>query len=111
MNWFIGCFQKYAVFSGRARRKEYWMFMLFGTIVSLVLSYISLALQELWSLAVFVPAIAVGSRRMHDIGKSGWLQLLGLIPVVGWIILLVFFCQDSNPGANAFGPNPKDLTE
>lgn len=103
---------KYAEFTGRARRSEYWYFVLFNFIVSLGLGMVdALAgigfLSSLYGLAVIIPSIAVGIRRLHDTGKSGWWLLIGLIPFVGWIILIYFLVQDSQPFDNSYGPNPK----
>ena len=122
MNYFISCIKdKYCCFSGRARRKEYWMFVLFNIIFSLVVGFIGgflygvtnvtafLYLSTIFNLAMFLPGLSVGVRRLHDTDKSGLFVLLGLIPIFGVIILLVFMCLDSNPGANRFGPNPKGL--
>ena len=110
-------FSKYATFSGRARRSEYWYFFLFNVIVTVVLSTlysvtnstIFTFLLGLFDLALLVPSLAVFWRRMHDIGRSGAYYFLGLIPLVGWILLLVWECQDSQPGANQYGPNPKGM--
>jgi uncharacterized membrane protein YhaH (DUF805 family) len=105
--------KKYAVFSGRARRKEYWMFVLINLIITFVLYLIEGLvggpgiLGGLYSLAVLIPAIAVGVRRLHDTNRSGWWLLIGLIPLIGTIVLLVFLVQDSQPGENQYGPNPK----
>jgi uncharacterized membrane protein YhaH (DUF805 family) len=122
MNCYLEVLKKYAVFSGRARRKEYWMFFLFNLIITLVLALIdSLTgtfssqaglglLSGLYSLAVLIPSIAVTVRRLHDTGRSGWWILLGLIPVIGGIILLIFMVLDSEPGENQYGPNPKATT-
>jgi uncharacterized membrane protein YhaH (DUF805 family) len=119
MNCYLEVLKKYAVFSGRARRKEYWMFFLFNLIITLVLALIdSLTgtfssqaglglLSGLYSLAVLIPSIAVTVRRLHDTGRSGWWILLGLIPVIGGIILLIFMVLDSQPGENQYGPDPK----
>lgn len=115
MNYWLGCFKKYAEFSGRARRKEYWMFFLFNMLIALGIQIIEAVLGTggmlggLYSLAVLLPGWAVFTRRMHDIGKSGWWWLIGLVPVVGAIVLLVFMCKDGRPGDNAYGPNPKGV--
>ena len=104
------CFQKYATFSGRARRSEYWFFTLFTSLANILLISIfdeDSALVSLFSLAVFVPGLAVGVRRMHDIGRRGTAVLMILVPLVGWIIYLVWTAKDSQPGTNAYGPNPK----
>ena len=114
-------FSKYATFSGRARRSEYWYFVLFNLIISAMLSigvnitanssfnWVLQGASGLFSLAVLIPGLAVAWRRLHDIGKSGAWYLLNLIPLVGSIILLVWCCQDSQPGDNMYGPNPKGV--
>ena len=124
MNWYIRVLKKYAVFSGRARRKEYWMFFLFNFIFSLVAGLLDMVIfvMAFWgfgfwgvgpigvvyAIAVFVPGLAVSVRRLHDIGKSGWYLLINLIPIAGPIWFLVLVCLDSQPGDNAYGPNPKE---
>src|SRR5688572_31168375 len=112
MNWYIKALKQYIDFSGRAQRMEFWMFVLFNFLVSLGLAIIDAIiglgfLSPLYSLAVLIPSLAVGVRRLHDTGRSGWWLLIGLIPLIGIIILIVFWVQDSQPGDNAFGPNPK----
>ena len=112
MNWYIKCLKQYLDFSGRAQRMEFWMFVLFNFLISLGLAIIDYViglgfLQPLYGLAVLIPAIAVSVRRLHDTGRSGWWLLIGLIPLIGIIILIVFYVQDSHPGDNAWGPNPK----
>jgi uncharacterized membrane protein YhaH (DUF805 family) len=106
MNWYLKVLQNYATFSGRARRKEYWMFFLFNMIVSIVINIIAMAIHfellgSLYTLAVLVPGIAVGVRRMHDVGKSGWFIL---IPIYN----LILACTDGEQGENAYGPDPKN---
>ena len=120
MKWYFKCWQQYADFSGRARRKEYWMFVLFNAIVAFVISFIlgliagltdiaALAnLSYIYTLAVLIPSLAVCVRRLHDVGKSGWMYLICLIPVVGWIWLIILFCTDSQKGSNQWGNNPKE---
>jgi len=120
MNWYIGVLKKYAVFSGRARRKEYWFFVLFTILISIVLAIIDRftgtysaeygmgLLGGLYTLAVLLPSIGVTIRRLHDTGRSGWWILLVLIPLIGAIVLLVFMVLDSQPGTNEYGPNPKE---
>ena len=98
----------YAKFSGRARRSEYWYFFLFNFVVSLILGYILPAVSSVYSLAVLIPTLAVSWRRLHDIGKAGGWYFICLVPIVGWILLLVWLCKDSQPGENQYGPNPKD---
>ena len=118
MNWYLEVLKKYAVFSGRARRKEYWYFVLFNIIIAVVLAVIDRVigtshgggaglLGSLYSLAVLLPGIAVTVRRLHDTDRSGWWLLIGLIPVIGAIVLFVFVVGDSTPGENQYGPNPK----
>lgn len=122
MNYYIDCItKKYVCFSGRARRKEYWMFTLFNFIAALIVGFIGGFLSSatevsafaflgtIYNLAVLLPAMGVLIRRFHDIGKSGWWWLIGLVPFVGWIVILVFCCLDSQPGGNQYGPNPKGL--
>ena len=103
---------QYAVFSGRARRSEFWWFYLASVIASVVASILDQALGTavlsiLVGLALVVPTLAVGARRLHDTGKSGWWQLIGLVPLVGFIVLIVFFAQEGQPGPNQHGPSPK----
>ena len=114
MNWYLEVLKKYAVFSGRARRKEYWMFILFNMIIAVALGIIEGLVGSpgvvgtLYSLAVLIPSIAVLVRRLHDTDRSGWWILIGFIPVIGFIVLLVFTIQDSKPGKNQYGDNPKE---
>lgn len=112
MNWYIKALKQYVDFAGRAQRMEFWMFLLFNVLVAIGLGIIDAILGlgflgPLYSLAVLIPGIAVSVRRLHDTGRSGWWILIGLIPLIGVIILIVFYVQDSQPGDNAFGPNPK----
>ncbi|MET7480832.1 DUF805 domain-containing protein [Streptomyces sp. NPDC005648] len=108
--------KKYAQFSGRSRRAEYWQYALFVGIAYVVLLVLALASKSsvvyglivVFYLGVLVPSLAVGVRRLHDTGKSGWWLLFGVIPLVGPITLLVFTCLDSQPGPNQYGPNPKE---
>ncbi len=107
------CLNKYVDFNGRARRSEYWWWVLFTVLVSLVAGIVDLALgtrlvQYVASLALFLPGLAVAIRRLHDTDRSGWFVLLALLPIIGGIILIVFFLQDSKP-ANTYGPSPKAL--
>lgn len=110
---------KYATFSGRARRREFWLFTLALFIASIVFAVVDSVvfgtsfsgygpLSVLFSLVTFVPSLAVTVRRLHDTGRSGWWLLLVLVILIGWIVLLVFNVQDSKPGPNHYGPNPKD---
>ncbi|MCZ0987677.1 DUF805 domain-containing protein [Streptomyces diastatochromogenes] len=114
MSWFIEALKKYAVFGGRARRKEYWLFMLFAWLVYVVLATIGAAAHAPYIVGIAVvafllPALGVTVRRLHDTGRSGWWILIGIIPLVGPIVLLVFYCSDSEAGANKYGPNPKEV--
>jgi uncharacterized membrane protein YhaH (DUF805 family) len=109
------CLSKYATFSGRARRAEYWWFTLAVIIVEIVTSLIDRALGTslvtlLVALALFLPGLAVGVRRLHDTDRSGWWLLIALVPFVGAIVLLVFEVLDGTPGPNRFGPSPKQVT-
>lgn len=122
--WFMICVtQKFADFNGRSRRKEYWMFILVGVIINIILSVIEHAigltftvgpgaaigiLSSLFGLALLVPNIAAGVRRLHDTGRSGWFLLLALVPFVN-LYLLYLLIVDSTPGENRFGPNPKGM--
>jgi len=122
MNWYLEVLKKYADFNGRARRKEYWMFFLFNIIISIALIIVDGILGTsaapgamglfgaIYLLALLIPGIAVAVRRLHDTGRSGWWILIGLVPFVGGIVLIVFLVQDSTPGENQFGKNPKMVT-
>ena len=115
MEYFISAVKdNYINFEGRARRKEYWMFIIFALIFSLALGIIDgiiglapVGLSALFQIAIFVPSIAIGARRLHDVGKSGWWQLLYFALIIGWIPLIIFLCQDSHIGNNAFGGSEK----
>ena len=103
---------KYADFNGRARRSEYWYFVLFnfliGTAVGVVTGLIGIDwLSYIYSVALLVPGIAVGVRRLHDIGKSGWWLLISFIPLIGGIWLIILMAKEGDHGNNAFGPDPK----
>ncbi|MCX5810018.1 MAG: DUF805 domain-containing protein [Proteobacteria bacterium] len=120
MNWYLKALKKYAEFSGRAQRKEYWMFLLFYILIYIAFAIIDGVtgtfstkagmglLGGLYAIALLIPCIAVTVRRLHDTNRSGWWILIGLVPLIGNIILLVFMVQDSYPGENRYGPNPKD---
>ncbi|MFT6913881.1 MAG: uncharacterized membrane protein YhaH (DUF805 family) [Motiliproteus sp.] len=119
----FGCYLKawknYASFSGRTRRREYWFFILFNILVSIGLSFIDGVsgtfnpqsgmglLGGLYTLAMIIPAIALGSRRLHDINRTGWWQLIMLIPLVGALVLIVFYATDTQQEQNEYGANPK----
>ena len=102
------CLTKYAEFNGRAARPEFWWFVGAQFVVGLILNMVVPILGGIFSLAMLVPSLAAGARRLHDIGKSGWLQLLGLIPIVGWILLIYWTVQPGEPGSNQYGPPPTD---
>ena len=122
MKWFLEALtKKYATFEGRARRSEYWYFVLFYFLAIVVLAIVDVTvgtyneevgvglLSGLFGLATIVPSLAVTVRRLHDTDRSGWWVLLELVPFIGWLVVLVFTVLDSQPGANRFGPNPKGV--
>ncbi|TMP35853.1 DUF805 domain-containing protein [Pseudoalteromonas rubra] len=120
---YLSVLKNYTEFKGRARRKEYWLFMLCNLIFMIVLGLIDMMLglyseeagvglvSGLYALAVILPSIAVGVRRLHDIGHSGWWLLVTFVPLVGPLVLLVFNVMDSKPGDNEYGPNPKEAAQ
>lgn len=119
MNWYLAVLKKYADFTGRASRTEFWMFFLVNAVIELVLSFIDMRtgmvnatmsvglLSGLYGLAVLLPGIAVTARRLHDTSRSGWWMLISLVPILGGLVLLVFLVLDSTPATNAWGPSPK----
>ncbi len=118
MTWFTIALKKYAVFGGRARRKEYWMFSIVAFLISFVLGLADRAtgsvskqgiglLGLLANLFFLIPSLAVLVRRLHDTDRSAWWLLLTIIPFLGWLILLIFILLDSQPGENRFGQCPK----
>lgn len=119
MEYFIHALKNYAVFSGRARRKEYWMFMLFQFIFGIGALFLDNLIDPspnsagvisgIYSLAILLPSLTVGVRRLHDIGKSGWFTLIVLVPLVGAIWLLVLDCTAGDLGPNQYGQDPKDM--
>lgn len=111
MGYFIDAFKKYADFTGRARRKQYWMFVLTYTVIMIALSFIDALFGTVWlsplfSLILIIPSLSISARRLHDTGRSGWWQLIYFIPLIGLIVMLVFLCQDSRE-ENAYGVSPK----
>ena len=122
MKWYIAVIKKYAVFSGRARRREYWMFIVFNIlfmIVAVTLDYLlNIKFQNMsygyisliYTLAILLPTWAVVVRRLHDTGKSGWYLFVTLIPFIGSLWLLALLISDSQPGGNQYGPNPKGIS-
>jgi uncharacterized membrane protein YhaH (DUF805 family) len=123
LEYYVTAFRKYAVFSGRARRREYWYFALTNFLVLLVLMFIgalggteqqpgqigsfAAIVYVLYIVAMIVPAIAVNVRRLHDIGKSGWWVFIGLVPIIGPIWLIILHATDGQPGDNQYGTDPK----
>jgi uncharacterized membrane protein YhaH (DUF805 family) len=119
VNWYLTVLKKYADFSGRARRMEYWMFSLISLLIMCGLVIVDAMLgfdfgedeigilSGIYVLAVLIPSLAVSVRRLHDTDRSGWWVLIGIVPLIGDIVLLIFFVLDSTPGDNRFGPNPK----
>lgn len=129
MEWMLMPYRRYADFDGRSQRKEYWMFVLFTTLVAIVCAipmgigiasmdneaagpspmfFVGIIMLAVFGLASIIPSIAVQVRRFHDQDKSGWMVLLGFIPYVGGIIALVFMCLEGTRGPNRYGPDPKD---
>lgn len=123
MRWYIKVLKQYADFQGRARRKEYWWFFLVNVLIGFGLGVIEAGagiidpttgygpLSGLYTLAILIPGFAVSVRRLHDTGRRGWWLLSGLVPVIGPLVLLYFFVQDSEAGENDYGPNPKKQTD
>ena len=118
IGWYFEALKKYAVFNGRARRKEYWMFALFFLIFIIVAAIIDVALGTttedgagilvtVYILAMILPGLSVSVRRLHDLGKSGWFYLINFIPFIGAIWFLVLMCTEGNRGNNNFGADPK----
>jgi uncharacterized membrane protein YhaH (DUF805 family) len=118
LNWYLYVLKKYAVFEGRARRKEYWMFFLFNMIFGMLAGILDTILGldfssgngpigALYGLAVLIPGIAVMVRRLHDVGRSGWFFWINLIPIIGWVWFLIVLCTEGSLGINKYGPNPK----
>tara|TARA_R110000787_G_scaffold12692_1_gene40813 strand:+ start:1907 stop:2245 length:339 start_codon:yes stop_codon:yes gene_type:complete len=107
MDYFTGALKKYADFTGRARRKEYWMFILIYMIINIILAVLGMdIISVLVGLALLVPSLSIGARRLHDTGRSGWWQLIYLIPLIGVIVMVVFLVQDSHD-TNDYGISPK----
>ena len=111
MKYFVDAFRKYADFSGRATRTQYWMFVLIFTIIYLALALVdtflgTYAFALIFNLALLIPYFSINARRLHDTGRTGWWQLIVFLPLIGFIVLLVFYVQDSHED-NEYGPNPK----
>jgi uncharacterized membrane protein YhaH (DUF805 family) len=118
VSWYLEVLKKYATFGGRARRKEYWMFLLVNLVITIVLGMVESQLglvgalgfgmlSLVYSVVLLLPSIAVGVRRLHDTGRSGWWLLIAFVPLVGAIALIVFAAQEGEQGHNEYGPNPK----
>jgi uncharacterized membrane protein YhaH (DUF805 family) len=116
MDWYLKVLKAYAVFEGRARRKEYWTFFLINFVATILLTFVDLAIvhmrlfSAIYSIGVLVPSIAVGVRRLHDTDRTGWWMLVILIPAIGWIILFVLLAMQGTRGSNRFGPDPVEET-
>ena len=121
MNWYITAIKKYATFSGRSRRKEYWYCFLFNLLISMLLSFVDALtggfdpatgyglFSSIYGLALLIPAIAVSVRRLHDTGRTGWWFLIVLVPLVGALVLLYFMASNGDSGTNKYGNDPKAL--
>jgi uncharacterized membrane protein YhaH (DUF805 family) len=113
-NWYVDVLKnRYAQFEGRAHREEFWMFTLVNFLVWIGVFIVAVILhfwllRAVYALAVLIPGLAVGARRLHDTNKSGWLQLLLIIPIVGLIIMIIFWAQEGTPGQNPYGPDPRE---
>jgi uncharacterized membrane protein YhaH (DUF805 family) len=120
MEWYLKAIKNYVGFTGRSRRKEFWMFVLFNLIFSIAAAVLDnvagLAdpmigygpIYGLYALAVLLPSLGVAVRRLHDVGKSGWFILIALVPLIGAIWLIVLYAKDGDPGVNKYGVNPKE---
>jgi uncharacterized membrane protein YhaH (DUF805 family) len=122
MNWYLMVIKNYVGFSGRARRKEYWMYTLFTILFAMVAAILDSMvgsniyplpygyIYSFYAVATFLPGLAVVVRRLHDVGKSGWMCLIIFIPIIGFIWLLVLLCTNGQAGENKYGPDPKNGT-
>lgn len=121
MDWYLNVLKNYFGFGGRARRKEYWMFVLVNIIFTFVLGILDRMfgweraggegiLMTIYGVLVFIPWWAVQFRRLHDTDRSAWWLLVLLIPIVGWLVIIIFNCQNGTPGSNRFGADPKQLS-
>lgn len=119
MEWYLKAMNQYADFEGRARRKEYWMYILIYIVIIVSVNFLGIMISGFNSLSYnllyfgvalihLIPNLSVGVRRLHDVGKSGWWYLIVIIPLIGAIVLLVWFCTEGEAGPNKWGPNPKD---
>jgi len=122
LNWYLDVLKKYVVLEGRAQRQEYWYFILFNLLVTAALMGVDMLIGQfneltglgllsgIYTMLVMLPGFSVTVRRLHDTGRSGWWALVGIVPLLGGLVLLVFMVLDSEPGSNRFGPNPKGMT-
>ncbi|MEZ3501229.1 DUF805 domain-containing protein [Pantoea sp. KPR_PJ] len=121
MSHYLAVLKMYAVFNGRCRRKTFWLFLLFSTLISLACSAVDELLglnvfrdqgllSLIYSVAVLIPSVAVGVRRLHDLDRSGWWLLIMLIPLLGTLLLLIYFCLRGTVGPNRFGPDPLEVS-
>ncbi len=108
MNWYLDVLKSYAEFDGRAGREEFWYFTLLNIVINIALMVTNTWLWSIYMVAVLIPSLAVSVRRLHDIDHSGWWLLVAIVPVFG-IALLFLMMQDSKPGENQYGYNPKDV--
>jgi uncharacterized membrane protein YhaH (DUF805 family) len=118
MDWMILPFRRFFDFSGRSRRMEFWMFTLLSVLASIAGTVVDIALgfsfddvgpvASIVSLAFLIPSLSVSFRRLHDVDRSAWWLLLVFLPIIGWIVLLVWNCSDGTSGPNRFGPDPKN---
>ena len=114
MHWYVDVLKNYTGFSGRAHRTEFWMFALISWVISMILGFVdsllgmdgAFGLGSLYALAVLLPSIAVAMRRLHDTDRSGFWLLLMIIPILGWLVLLIFYCLEGTSGDNKYGPDP-----
>lgn len=114
MRWYVAALRKYSIINGRSRRTEFWMFTLFNLLISIGLSIVEFSsgfggLVLVYGLAVLVPCFTLTIRRLHDTNRSGWWILSGLIPVIGWLALLILMSLEGKHERNQFGPDPKRL--
>ena len=115
MHWYTDVIRKYTVFSGRADRPEFWWFTLINAIIgwgliilgAILIGNAGRAIAYIYDLAVILPALGVSIRRLHDTDRSGWWVLIGIIPIIGWIVLIVFYASAGTPGDNQYGPDPQ----
>lgn len=112
MEWYLTVLKRYSDFSGRSRRKEYWMFILINALIGFAIGIVdglfgTLILTGIYYLTVLVPTVAVSIRRLHDTGRSGWWLLVSFVPIVGLLVMIYFTTMDSEVGENDYGPSVK----